>query len=84
MAEPIIDDEEISTDKLLKRIEKKVDLLSDICIKNGGGRHIIYNRTEFFQMLYDRQSLAKIRDGLYKYAVLLLILIQIIFIFIKK
>jgi len=68
----------------LKRIEDKLDLLNEITIKNGGGRHITYQRSEFFQMIYDRHSLVKIRDNFYKYAIMVLVLIQIIFAFIKK
>jgi len=38
----------------LDRIERKVDDLQNINIKNGGGRHVMFKRDEFFQMLYDR------------------------------
>jgi hypothetical protein len=62
----------------------KVDLMNEICIKNGGGRHISYKRNEFFQMLYDRHSLIKISDKFYKYAVLILVMMQIAEFFIKK
>ena len=32
----------------------KVDKLQVIDITNGGGRHVKYERDEFFQLLYDR------------------------------
>lgn len=40
----------------LNDIEKKVDALQRIEIKNGGGRSVSFLRNEFFQMLYDRNS----------------------------
>ena len=34
-------------------MEEKLDGLDEIHIKNGGGRDVVYHRSEFFQMLYD-------------------------------
>ena len=70
--------------KELKEVNKKLDLLNEITIKNGGGRHITYRRSEFFQLMYDKHSLIKISDNLSKYAFLLLVVLQIIFFFVKK
>ena len=34
-------------------MEEKIDSQDEIHIKNGGGRDVVYHRSEFFQMLYD-------------------------------
>jgi len=34
-------------------LDKKIDSFDTIHIKNGGGRDVVYHRSEFFQMLYD-------------------------------
>jgi len=73
-----------SIDENLTSINKKLDLINEICVKNGGGRHVIYNRSEFFQMLYDRHSLIKISENFYKYAIIVLVILQIAEFFIKK
>ena len=45
----------------LKNLEKKLDNLTEklsqmetIHITNGGGRHIMFKRQEFYQMIYDK------------------------------
>jgi hypothetical protein len=76
--------EQRTTEDRLQSIEKKLDLLNLICVKNGGGRHVNYNRSEFFQMLYDRHSLIKISENFYKYAIVILVILQIAEFFIKN
>jgi hypothetical protein len=61
----------------LSALEKKIDKLMEIEIKNGGGRHIKYERTEFFQMLYDRGSFPKLTGRLYKLGLAVLLVLQI-------
>ena len=46
--------EAIRTD--IAEVNSKVDNLQFINITNGGGRHVTFNRDEFFQMLYDRNK----------------------------
>lgn len=62
----------------LVAIDNKLDMLNEVTIKNGGGRHVTYKRSEFFQMLYDRHSLAKLSKGFYDYAVIILVALQIV------
>ena len=38
----------------LDTLEEKIDSRDEVHIKNGGGRDVVYHRSEFFQMLYDR------------------------------
>jgi len=40
----------------LKNLDRKIEDLRSVEIKNGGGRHIVFDREEFFQMLYDNAS----------------------------
>lgn len=35
-------------------IEQKIESQNTVVIINGGGRHITFQRNEFFQMLYDK------------------------------
>lgn len=42
--------------EMIAETNKKIDNLDSIHIKNGGGRDIAFKRTEFFQMLYDREK----------------------------
>lgn len=37
----------------LDEMSDKIDSLDEVHIKNGGGRDVVYHRSEFFQMLYD-------------------------------
>lgn len=37
----------------LDTLEEKIDSLDEVHIINGGGRDVVYHRSEFFQMLYD-------------------------------
>ena len=48
-----------STDEMFNQILDKVDQLKVIEITNGGGRHVVFKRDEFFQMLYDRKNVWK-------------------------
>lgn len=68
----------------LAEINGKLDLLNEITIKNGGGRHVTYNRNEFSQMMYDKTKLPRITENFYKYAVIGIALLQIANIFFKK
>jgi hypothetical protein len=68
----------------LDLIDKKLDMLNEVTIRNGGGRHVTYKRPEFFQMIYDKHSIVKISESLYKYALVVVVIMQIIEFFIKK
>ncbi len=38
----------------VNEISEQIKEMNDITIVNGGGRHIKFNRAEFYQMVYDR------------------------------
>jgi len=65
-------------------VQGKLDMLNEITIKNGGGRHVTYKREEFFQMMHDQHSFAKISSNFYKYGVIVLVILQIIQLVFKK
>ncbi|MGD1007441.1 MAG: hypothetical protein ABR980_09455 [Ignavibacteriaceae bacterium] len=73
-----------SMNQKIDSLSSKVDLMNEICVKNGGGRHVIYKRNEFCQMLYDRHSLVKLSENFYKYALVVLVALQIVQFFVKK
>lgn len=38
----------------IEEIENQIEQMQTIRVKNGGGRTIMFNREEFYQMMYDK------------------------------
>jgi len=65
-----------SIEELLQEISSKLDMLNECTVRNGGGRHITYQRQEFNQMLYDKGKLNAMADKVVKYSAIAIIFIQ--------